>query len=120
MVLSIEYFKLTYHLLILKIHALDRAIWVLQGRHRDMEVFPDHIYDNPSRGESNPMYIDGKWKYASGAGRKLDRKKMKDFRTKFYKFEGYNPEKGYPTLETLEKMNLPKVADALNKKGRLG
>lgn len=103
-----------------KIYTLDRAIWVLQGRHRDMEVFPDYIYDKPTRGEGMPMYIDGKWKYATGAGRKLDRKKMEEFKTKFYKFEGYNPENGYPTQDTLEKMNLGKVADALKKKGRLG
>ena len=34
----------------------------------------------------------------------------------FYRFEEYNPENGYPTRDTLEKMNLAKVADALEKK----
>ena len=103
-----------------KIYTLDRSIWVLQGRHRDMEVYPDYIYDRPSRGHDMPMYIDGKWKYDTGAGRTLDREKVEGFKTRFYKFEGYNPENGYPTRETLEKMNLRKVADALEKKGRLG
>ncbi len=103
-----------------KIYTLDRSIWCLQGRHRNMEVFPDYIYDKPSPGEDMPMYIDGKWKYSSGKGRKLNRKKMEDFKTRFYKFEGYNPENGYPTRDTLEKMNMGKVADLLEKRGRLG
>ncbi len=103
-----------------KIYTLDRSIWVLQGRHRDMEVFPDYIYDRPSMGHDMPMYIDGKWKYDKGVGRKLDRAKVEDFKTRFYRFEGCNPENGYPTRETLEKMNLRKVADALQRKGRLG
>ncbi len=66
------------------------------------------------------MCEDGEWKYGSGAGRTLDRQKVEEFKTKFYKFEGYNPENGYPTRTTMEKMNLGKVADALEKKGRLG
>ncbi len=103
-----------------EIYTLDRSIWVLQGRHRDMEVFPDYIYDRPSMGHDMTMYIDGKWKYDSGKGRKLDRAKVEDFKTRFYKFEGCNPENGYPIRATLEKMNLKRVADQLQKKGGLG
>ncbi len=103
-----------------KIYTLDRSIWILQGRHRDMEVFPDYIYDQPTRGSELPMYINGKWTYANGAGRKLDRKKVEDFKTKFYKFEGYNPDNGYPTRKTLEGMNMKNVADLLEKRGKLG
>ncbi|MBN1907500.1 MAG: aldehyde:ferredoxin oxidoreductase [Deltaproteobacteria bacterium] len=103
-----------------KIYTLDRAIWVLQGRHRDMEVFPDYIYDQPSRGSEMPMYINGEWNYVNGAGRKVDRKKFEDWKTKFYKFEGYNPENGYPTRKTLEGMGLKNVADLLKKRGKLG
>ncbi len=103
-----------------KIYTLDRSIWVLQGRHRNMEVFPDYIYDQPTMGHDMPMYIDGKWVYANGRGRKLDRAKTEEFKTKFYEFEGYNPENGYPTRETLEKMKLKKVADLLESKNKLG
>jgi aldehyde:ferredoxin oxidoreductase len=104
-----------------KIYTLDRSIWVLQGRHRDLEVFPDYVYDRPAGGGSElPMVIDGVWKYDGGRGRKLDRAKVEDFKTRFYKFEGYNPENGYPTRATLEKMNLKKVADLLESKGKLG
>ncbi len=104
-----------------KIYTLDRSIWVLQGRDRNMEVFPDYIYDKPTRmGNIMPMYIDGKWTYDAGKGRKIDRNKFEDWKTRFYKFEGYNPENGWPTRKTLEKMNLKKVADTLKKNNKLG
>ncbi|MEJ2111403.1 MAG: aldehyde ferredoxin oxidoreductase C-terminal domain-containing protein [Acidobacteriota bacterium] len=66
------------------------------------------------------MVIDGKWVYDGGAGRSLDREKVEDFKTRFYKFEGYNPENGYPTRDTLENMGLKKVADLLQKHEKLG
>lgn len=103
-----------------KIYTLDRSIWVLQGRHRNMEVFPDYIYDQPGRGSEMPMYINGKWTYDRGAGRSLDRDKFEDWKTRFYKFEGYNPENGYPTRDTLEGMGMKRVADLLEKRGKLG
>jgi aldehyde:ferredoxin oxidoreductase len=102
-----------------KIFTLDRAIWALQGRTRDMEVFPDYVYDQPTRGSIQPMVVDGKWTYATGQGRKLDRAKVEDWKTRFYKFEGYDPKTGIATRETLEKMGMKKVADALQKKGKL-
>jgi aldehyde:ferredoxin oxidoreductase len=103
-----------------KIYTMDRSIWILQGRHRNMEVFPDYVYDQKTRGSEQPMVVDGQWKYATGAGRTLDREKVEDFKTRFYKFEGYNPENGYPTRDTLEKMGMKKVADLLQSKNKLG
>lgn len=103
-----------------KIYTLDRSIWVLQGRHRDTEVFPDYVYDKPGRGEKLPMYQKGKWTYDSGGGRKLDREKFEDWKTRFYKFEGYNPDNGYPTRDTLEDMGMKKLADLMKKKNKLG
>ena len=103
-----------------KIYTLDRSIWILQGRHRNMETFPDYVFDQPTRGSELPMYINGKWTYSNGAGRKLDRKKFEDWKTRFYKFEGYNPENGYPTRDTLEGMGMKKVANLLEKRGKLG
>ncbi|MFC1839533.1 aldehyde ferredoxin oxidoreductase N-terminal domain-containing protein [Thermodesulfobacteriota bacterium] len=101
-----------------KIYTLDRTIWVLQGRHRDMEVFPAYIYDKPGRGETLPMYQDGKWTYSSGQGRKLDREKFEDWKTRFYKFEGYDSETGYPTQKTLKGMGMNKAADLLKKQDK--
>ena len=67
-----------------------------------------------------PMYQNGKWSYETGEGRTLDRAKVEEFKTKFYKFEGYNPDNGYPTRDTLEKAGLRKVADLLQSRNRLG
>ncbi len=103
-----------------KIYTLDRSIWVLQGRTKKMETFPDYIYDQGAGENILPMYIDGEWKYEGGRGRKLDREKFEDFKTRFYKFEGMNPENGFPTNATLANMNMPKVAEALKKNNKLG
>jgi len=103
-----------------KIFTLDRAIWNIQGRTKAMEVFPDYIYDQPAGGSTLPMIIDGKWVYDSGKGRRLDRDKFEDFKTRFYKFEGWNPDTSYPTRATLEKMGMKNVADVLQSKGKLG
>jgi aldehyde:ferredoxin oxidoreductase len=102
-----------------KIYTLDRSIWVLQGRTRELEVFPDYVYDVPGGGSAMPMYIDGQWKYDPGRGRKLDRAKVEEFKSKFYKFEGYG-ENGFPTKATLDRMNMKKLADTMQAKGKLG
>jgi aldehyde:ferredoxin oxidoreductase len=49
----------------------------------------------------------------------LDRAKFEDFKTRFYKAEGYG-ENGYPTRATLEKMKMNKLADTMQAKGKLG
>jgi aldehyde:ferredoxin oxidoreductase len=85
-----------------------------------MEVFPDYIYDSPTNGSEQPMVVDGKWVYANGRGRQYDRAKVEDFKTRFYKFEGWNPDNSYPTRATLEKMGMKNVADVLQSKGKLG
>ena len=103
-----------------KIFTLDRAIWNLQGRTKAMEVFPDYIYDRAGNGSEQPMVIDGKWVYDQGSGRKHDRAKFEDFKTRFYKFEGWNPDNSYPTRATLEKMGMKNVADVMQSKGKLG
>jgi aldehyde:ferredoxin oxidoreductase len=105
-----------------KIFTLDRAIWTIQGRHRNMEVFPDYIYKEPSKGNLLPMYDEKtrKWAYATGEGRILDRTKFEEWKTKFYAFEGFNTSNGWPTRKTLEEMGMKNVAEVLQKKGRLG
>ncbi len=103
-----------------KIYLLDRSMWVLQGRTKKMETFPDYIYDQGAGENILPMVVDGQWKYEGGRGRKLDRAKFEDFKTRFYKFEGCNPDTGFPTAKTLAELKMPKVADALKKKNLLG
>lgn len=116
-----------------KIWNLDRAIWVLQGRHRDQEVFTDYSYDVPSFTATSgskmnsfelpyvlPVHENGQWSFKSVAGRKLDRAKVEETKTKYYEFEGWDPTSGWPTRESLEKLDLGNVADELEKAGKLG
>lgn len=104
-----------------KIWNLDRAIWVLQGRHRDMEVLAGYVYNVPTKEPYYlPVYENGKWSYSPCLGRVLDRKRSEKWKTKFYDFEGWNGDSGWPKRNTLEDMGLKHVADTLQKNNRLG
>jgi len=97
-----------------KIWNLDRAIWVLQGRHRNMEVFANYVYNVPTKAPYTlPIYEKGKWSFSTNVGRTLDREKFEQWKTKFYEFEGWNPTNGWPKRGTLESLGLKKVADTL-------
>lgn len=103
-----------------KIWNLNRAILVLQGRHRDDEVFTRYVYDT----DTNPYYIlayeNGEWVISPGDGRRLDEERFEDFKTRYYEAEGWDPANGWPTRSTLEGFGLGKVADELEKAGKLG
>ena len=104
-----------------KIWNLDRSIWALQGRHRDMEVFTGYVYNVPTQSPYYlPVYENGKWSYGTCTGRVLNRSKFEAWKTKFYDFEGWNSSNGWPKRNTLEEMGLKKVADTLQEKNRLG
>ncbi|MBL7176975.1 MAG: aldehyde:ferredoxin oxidoreductase [Desulfobacteraceae bacterium] len=110
-----------------KIWNLDNAIWTLQGRHRDMVHFADYYYNKKGGGTGGdvpnaylPGLEDGVWDYRGYSRRKFDRAKFEEFKTTFYKLQGWDPESGYPTKATLESMDLGYVADELEKNGKLG
>ena len=104
-----------------RIWNLDKAIWVMQGRHRDDEVFANYVYERPNPEDAlYPMIVDGEWTYASGKGRTLDREKFEDLKGRYYAREGWDPATGWPTRDTLEGLNLKKVADELEAAGKLG
>jgi len=110
-----------------KIWNLDNAIWVLQGRHRDIVHFAPYVYETKyEKGELFPFYMwpcrdeKGKWQYTDLMGRSLDRGKFEEWKTIFYKLEGWNTKTGSPKRSTLEKMDMKFAADALQAAGRLG
>ena len=109
-----------------KVWNLRNAIWTLQGRHRDMVYMQDYIYNSSTAGHGQgppyflPTFIDGKWEYTDVSDRSLDRSKFDDFKTLFYKFEGWDPKTGWPTRATLEGLGLKDVAELLQLKGKLG
>lgn len=103
-----------------KMYNLDKAIWTLQGRHRDMEVFPEYIYSVDSESaDMLPCKVDGKWDYVKVAPRHLDRDKVEDLKTTFYELEGWDPQTGWQTRATLERLGLNQVADELAVAGKL-
>ena len=53
-------------------------------------------------------------------GRKLDKGTFEEFKTRFYKLQGWDTATGYPTRGTLESMDLAYVADELEKNDKLG
>ena len=108
-----------------KIWNLDHAVWTLQGRHRDMVHFADYLYTQPSfTFDGQPMYMpgrtNGKWDYINTLGRYFDRDNFEEFKTRFYKLQGWDTATGYPTRSTLKSLNLGYVADELEKNGKLG
>jgi aldehyde:ferredoxin oxidoreductase len=104
-----------------KIWNLDRSIWILQGRHRDMEVHSGYVYGVPTKMPYYlPVYENGKWSYSPNIGRVLSKPKFEEWKTKFYEFEGWNAANGWPKSSTLEILGLKKVADVLKSKGKLG
>lgn len=104
-----------------KIWNLDRAIWILQGRHRNMEVHTGYVYNVPTSAPYwLPVYEDGKWSYSDCLNRTLDREKFEDWKTRFYALEGWDTSSGWPTRNTLESLELKDVADVLEKEGKLG
>jgi len=120
-----------------KIWNLDNAIWALQGRHREMVHFADYIYGVPFEFIDERLYIKGKyyqtgghyylpgrrngqWDYICVNDRCLDKGKFDEFKTTYYKLEGWDPSTGWPTRETLESLELAEVADALAENAKLG
>ena len=110
-----------------RIFILDRAIWAMQGRTREVEVFEDYIYEvKTDKAEFFPFFFwpatddNGIWGYRDLLGRHLERDKMEEWKTRFYTAEGLNPESGIPTRKTLESLGLSHVADALEDIKKLG
>ncbi len=101
-----------------KIFTFDRAIWCLQGRKPEDEVFTEYVYNVPTKAAYFlPIYKDGEWKYDTCLGRTLDRNKFEDVKKRFYEIEGWDPKTGVPLRETLESMDLGFLADELDKAG---
>lgn len=107
-----------------KIWNLDNAVWVLQGRHRNVVHFANYIYEVPFEKVEMDYYLpgrrNGEWDYICVNDRHLDRAQFEEFKTTYYKLEGWDPSTGWPTRETLESLELADVADTLAKNAKLG
>ncbi len=108
-----------------RIWNLDNAIWTLQGRHRDMVRFAPYIYTQPFAGVGvTSLYImpgkrEGKWEWMELSGRSIDEASFEDWKTRFYQHEGWDPETGWPTRETLVELGLGEAIGRLVEAGKL-
>ncbi|MBP1624303.1 MAG: aldehyde ferredoxin oxidoreductase, partial [Acidobacteria bacterium] len=106
-----------------KIWNMERAIRVMAGRDRDKEQFTPFMYMPGATFMSlgaKPIYVDGKWSFEDQADLYLDKAGVEEFKTHFYRLEGWGEKTGWPTRKTLEGLGMKKVADTMAAKGRLG
>jgi aldehyde:ferredoxin oxidoreductase len=90
-----------------------------------MVVFADYLYTQPgATWDGWPEYMpgirEGQWDYVETSGRHFDREMFEDFKTRFYRFQGWDPATGWPTRPNLESIGLKAAADELEKRDRLG
>ena len=104
-----------------KFWVLDRAIWALEGRHRDQEVFTNYVYDVKTT-KPSPSWCS---RTGSGATRcaRAARSTATSSRTSrraSTPTKGFEESTGRPTRSGLEALGLGFAADKLEAAGKLG
>jgi len=108
-----------------KIWNRDRAIWILQGRHRDMEKLSGFMLKPGASGTGKMLPVhhpDGTWTIETESlwDMYLDYDGVEQLKTLFFELEGWDTSSGWPTRSTLEGLDLGFVADKLASAGKLG
>jgi aldehyde:ferredoxin oxidoreductase len=96
----------------------------MQNRHLNQEKFAGYRYP-PGASVANyattlPVYDSSKWDWVNCREFYLDNKGVEQWKTGFYRIEGWDPKTGHPTRKTLEGLGLKYVADALQARNKLG
>jgi aldehyde:ferredoxin oxidoreductase len=103
---------------------MKRAIFAMQGRHRDQERFAGYMYRPGASycGYSTelPVFDGSKWEWLNCRELYLEDKGVEQWKTHFYNVEGWDPKTGYPKRKTLEDLGMKHVADLLQTKNKLG
>jgi aldehyde:ferredoxin oxidoreductase len=113
-----------------RIWNLDRAIWTLQGKHRDLEKYSGYMYTKAGIKtaqipEVYPVYMDKKWQYWTKDDF-IEKKPLflpsgvEQWKDYFYDQEGWELGTGWPTRKTMEALDLKSVANELERQGKLG
>jgi aldehyde:ferredoxin oxidoreductase len=106
-----------------RIWTMERAIRVMAGRDRSKEQFAPFMFMPGATFMSlgnKPIYTDGKWSFEDQSDLYLDKAGVEEFKTHYYKLEGWDAQNGWPTRKTLEGLGMKKVADTMAGKGKLG
>jgi aldehyde:ferredoxin oxidoreductase len=103
---------------------MKRAIFVMQGRHRDKEKFAGYMYRPGASlcgfSQPFPVFDGSRWEWKSNRDLYLDEKGFEQWKTAFYTVEGWDPQTGYPKRTTLEDLGMKPVTDVLQAKNKLG
>ena len=75
---------------------------------------------NAALGGTLPVYDGSKWDWQGLTDLYLDEQGVEQWKTAFYKFEGWDPKSGYPNRKTLQGLGLNHVADVLQSQDKLG
>jgi len=107
-----------------RIFSLLRAIYAMQGRHKNMEKFNGYYY-RPGASYcgfyTERTVFDGReWDWQNCRELYFSDKGIETMKSHVYRLEGWNVDSGYPTRKTLEELDLKYVADYLQTKGKLG
>lgn len=116
-----------------KIWNFERAILVMQDKHRNEEYFPpfppydSFIYTDKApfiqSSADGPLlaYKDGQWvRERESTTFPLSKEKMDEFKSIYYELEGWDPKSGRPTEKSLEECGLEHVAEELKARGKIG
>jgi len=103
---------------------LKRAIFALQGRHRNMEKFTGYYY-RPGASycgydTSKPIYDGKNWDWQDCKELYFTEDGVEQWKNHFYEVEGWDKDSGYPTRKTYEGLGMKKVADYMKSKNKLG
>ena len=71
-------------------------------------------------GTTLPVYNGSKWDWVDCRELYLDDKGVEQWKTAFYKIEGWDSQTGYPKRKTLEDLGMKHVADVLQSNNKLG
>jgi aldehyde:ferredoxin oxidoreductase len=97
---------------------------ILQGRHRDQEVFSDFFYGKFQNFQRKTVTTynesTGQWEWSDVNDMNMDRDGVEAWKDHYYDFNGWDTENGYPSRATLEDLDLGYVADELESAGKLG
>ena len=107
-----------------KIWNIKRAIFSLQGRHRDMEKFAGFMCrpgaSSAALGGTLPIYDGSKWDWVPCTDLYLNEQGVEQWKTAFYQYENWDTKTGHPKRKTLEDLGLKHIADVLQAKNKLG
>jgi aldehyde:ferredoxin oxidoreductase len=103
---------------------MKRAIFVMQGRHRDQEKSAGYMY-RPGASYCGfftdlPIFDGAKWEWEDCRELYLEDKGVEQWKTHFYEVEGWDSQSGYPKRKTLEDLGMKSVADILQANDKLG